>query len=274
MSEQDPILLFGQMMKLPDGEIDLARAALLIARTEYPQLDVAAEIERLDRLARAVRIAPRNTPQENIRALNEVLFEQENFCANLEDYEDPRNSYLNDVLARKKGIPITLSLVYLEVARRLLLPVVGVSFPGHFLVKYLAGSDEIIIDPYHRGAIVTLEDCRALLQAHFGKETEFEPRYLDAAMPKQILARMLNNLKGTYSRRQNYPKVLTMIELSVAIDPSSRQDIRDRGMIYLAMKRYREAMADFKDYLAKSPEGDPQVQEVLQELHRIRAMMN
>lgn len=270
----DPVRLFAEMMKLPDEEISLAGAALLMARTEYPELDSAGPLAHLDRLAAAVDAGPEHSPAANIAALNDLLFEREKFAGNEREYDDPRNSYLNDVLERKLGIPITLSLVYLEVARRRGIPLAGVSFPGHFLVKYETGTGEMIIDPYHRGAILSPADCAQLLQAQFGAGPEVQPRYFDAASPKQILARMLNNLKGSYSRRKNYAKVLTMIEMTLFIDPGSIQDIRDRGMVRLVMKRYREAMADFKLYLSLSPEGDPQVKEVLQALRQLQAMWN
>ncbi len=274
VAEADPIRLFARLMEREDDEINLAEAALMIARTEYPQLDAAAQLARLDRMASQVRSDPNYSPHANIQALNDVLFENEKFSSNDEEYDDPRNSYLNDVLERKTGIPITLSAVYLEVAQRRSLPLVGVGFPGHFLVKYVSGLGEILIDPYHRGVILTREDCVERLKTHFGQEAELRPEYLAASTPKQILARMLNNLKGSYFRRRNFPKVLTMVELALSIDPGSPQDIRDRGMVYFLMKRYREAMADFQTYLSLSPREDPEVSQVLQALHRIRAMMN
>ncbi len=288
VSEGDPIRHWTRLLMREDAEINVAEAALVIARTEYPQLDVAAQLARLDRMAEHVHLDPAGSPLVNIQALNEYLFEAEKFTGNEEEYDDPRNSFLNDVLDRKKGIPITLSLVYTEIARRHGLPVVGVGFPGHFLVKYRTGtaatpaetrpedilSEEILVDPYHRGAILSHADCIGLLKSHFGQEAELKPEFLAASAQKEILARMLNNLKGSYFRRQNFPKVLTMIGFALAIDPASARDIRDRGMVYFAMKRYREAMADFKVYLTLSPREDPHVREVLQAIQRIRATMN
>ena len=151
--------------------------------------------------------------------------------------DDPRNSYLNDVLDRKMGIPITLSLVYQEVARRCGLPVVGVGFPGHFLAKYLAASGEILLDPYHRGAILSLQDCEEKLKAQFGEEAD-SGRLSGVPSTKQTLTRMLNNLKGSFFRRKDFAKVLMMIEMALAVDPASRQEIHDRGMIYFLLRRY------------------------------------
>jgi regulator of sirC expression with transglutaminase-like and TPR domain len=272
--EIEPVRLFAEMMKLRNEEISLARAALLIARTEYPALDMAAQLARLDELAAGVCAPQEISPLANVDALNDLLFTREKFAGNEQEYDDPKNSYLNDVLTRKLGIPITLSLIYMEVAKRRNIPLAGVSFPGHFLVKYTTDMGELIIDPYHRGAILTPADCAQVLQAHFGAESQLQPHYFDTVTTKQILVRMLNNLKGSYSRRKNYAKVLTMIEMTLSIDPGSIQDIRDRGMVHLVMKRYREAMADFKLYLSISPEGDPQVKEVLQALRQLQAMLN
>lgn len=274
MAGTDPVRDFACLMDRGDNDINLAEAALLIARTEYPDLETAAYLARLEEIASRVRADSMSPPLGNIQALNRTLFEEENFSGNEEEYDDPGNSYLNLVLERKKGIPITLSLVYMEVARRRSLPVVGVGFPGHFLVKYLTGPDEILIDPYHRGTILSRQDCADRLKTCFGEESELKPEHLAASTNKQILARMLNNLKGSYFRRGNSAKVLTMIELALAIEPGSHQHIRDRGMVYLSMKRYREALADLKACLALSPQPDPQAREVLQAIRRIQALMN
>jgi regulator of sirC expression with transglutaminase-like and TPR domain len=274
MPDTDPIRAFAALMGRDDDQIDLAKAALLIARTEYPQLDLAPQMARLDRMADGVAGDPSRSPLVNIRALNHRLFDVEGLRGNEEEYDDPRNSFLNDVLERKKGIPITLSLVYTEVARRSRLPVVGVGFPGHFLVKYLTPGASIVIDPYHCGVILTNQDCVERLKQHFGEEAKLKPEFLDASTPRQILARMLNNLKGSYFRRRNYARVLTMIEMSLAINPDSGADVRDRGMVHFTMGRYSEAAADLKAYLSLASPTDPQLDEVRRMLHRIRALVN
>jgi regulator of sirC expression with transglutaminase-like and TPR domain len=274
MNDADLICRFRTLTERDDEQINLAKAALAIAAVEYPELTPEPWLARLDRLAERVQAGPESSPLSNIEALNQILFEQEEFSGNEEEYDDPRNSFLNDVLVRKKGIPITLSLVYMEVARRRRLPVVGVGFPGHFLVKYLGTAGEIFIDPYHRGAVLTTGDCEELLKAHFGAQSELKTEYLRATTNKQILSRMLNNLKGSYFRRANYPKVLTMIELALTINEDTLPDLRDRGMVYFAMARYADAVADLKAYLTRAPSGDPEAKEVLKILHRIRALMN
>jgi regulator of sirC expression with transglutaminase-like and TPR domain len=274
MNPSNAVREFARYVARPAEEIHLDEGALLLARTEYPALDVPTQLARLDTLAARVKCAPRRSPQANIASLNHLLFEVENFTGNEEEYDDPRNSYLNDVLDRKKGIPITLSLVYQEVARRCGLPVVGVGFPGHFLVKYLAASGEILLDPYQRGTILSIRDCEEKLKAQFGEEAELLPTFLQASSTKQILTRMLNNLKGSYFRRNDFAKVLLMIEMALAVNPASRQEIHDRGMVYFLLRRYAEAKADLHAYLGLSPPDDPQVRNARTILHRIRALHN
>lgn len=274
MSNADLIRRFHALTQGEDEKIELAEAALVIAVAEYPQLTPEPYLARLDALAERVQADPHASPFLNIEALNRVLFEQEKFAGDEEEYDDPRNSFLNDVLERKKGLPILVSLVYTEVARRRGLPVAGVGFPAHFLVKYVAGDREILIDPFHRGAILAAEDCLEILKTHFGARAELKPEYFLAAGNKQILARMLNNLKGSYFRRSLYAKVLTMIELALALQPNSLPDLRDRGMVYFAMARYADALADLKNYLKLAPSDDSQRTEIQRILHRIRALMN
>ena len=274
MNYPDAVREFARYVARPAEEIRLDEAALLLARTEYPALDLSAQMARLDALAARAECHPRQSPHANIANLNRLLFEEEKFSGNEKEYDDPRNSYLNDVLDRKMGIPITLSLVYQEVARRCGLPVVGVGFPGHFLTKYLAASGEILLDPYHRGAILSLQDCEEKLKAQFGEEAEFRPAYLVVSSTKQTLTRMLNNLKGSFFRRRDFAKVLMMIEMALAVDPASRQEIHDRAMIYFLLRRYVKAMTDFQAYINLSPPDDPQIRGVQTMMHRIRAMHN
>ena len=274
MTQIDPIRQFEAMTDCPDEQIDLAEAALAIAATEYPRLDPAPWIEELDRLATRVQADPTFSALANIAAINAVLFEEEEFTGNAKEYDDPRNSYLNDVLERKLGIPITLSLVYTEIARRKGVPLAGVGFPGHFLVKHPGPPADILVDPYHRGAILSVSDCAALLKEHFGPEAGLKPEYFAASTKKQILARMLNNLKGTYYRRCDYAKVLTMIELSLATREDVLANIRDRGMVYVAMRRYSDALRELRVYLKLAGSEDPEVQEVLQMVGRLKGMLN
>ncbi len=270
----DPIQDFARLMQRAEEEFNLDEAALLIARTEYPELNVPDQLARLDALAFRLHCDLSRPAIEIIASMNKLLFDKEQFRGNEEEYDDPRNSYLNDVLDRKLGIPISLSIIYIEVARRRGLPVMGLSFPGHFLVKYRTDHNGILIDPYRRGRILTRQDCQELLKAQFGDEAELKPEYFAASTKKQILARMLNNLKGSYVRRHDFTRVLTLVQLALGVDPESSQQLHDRGMIYFLMRRFKEAQTDFKTYLNLTPRDHPQAVEVAQLLHRIRGMMN
>lgn len=265
---------FAEYVARPEEDVRLDRAALLLARTEYAPLDPAVYLSRLDALAARAQCSPRQSAHANIAALNRLMFEEEKFAGNEKEYDDPRNSYLNVVMDRRLGIPITLTLVYQEVARRCSVPVVGVGFPGHFLAKYLTDSGEILIDPYNAGATVSLEECKKRLKTQFGEEAELQPEYLLESSPKKILGRMLNNLKGCYFHRKDFAKVLMMIEMALAVDPGSRAEIHDRAMIYFLTRRYREAMADLRGWLALAPADDPQIRSVRTMIHRIQAMHN
>ena len=274
MPGPDTVVQFARLMESEDERIDLAEAALMIARTEYPALDLPAQLQRLDQMALQIAADPGRSCLGNVVAINEYLFDREKFSGNEEEYDDPRNSFLNDVLDRKKGIPITLSVVYMELARRHGLPVWGVGFPGHFLVKYASGSGEILIDPFNKGAILSRQDCEERLRSNFGEDAELRPEFLATSSNKQILDRMLNNLKGSYFRRRNFPRVLAMIEMGQAIDPGSRESLRDRGMVYLLMGRYPEARADLMACAALSPPDDPSLKDINTALARLRAMLN
>ena len=270
----DPIQDFACLMQRAEEEFNLDEAAFLIARTEYPDLNVAGQLGRLDTLAFRSECDPRRPAIENIESMNTLLFKKEQFRGNEEEYDDPRNSYLNDVLDRKVGIPVSLSLIYIEVARRRGLPVMGVSFPGHFLVKYRSGPDEILLDPYNRGEVLTRHDCNELLKEQIGEDARLKREYFVASTKKEILARVLTNLKRSYVRRHDFTRVLTVIRLALVLHPGSSEEIHDRGMMHFLMRRYGEAQADFKTYLGLTPRDHPQAVEVAQMLHRIRGMMN
>ena len=189
---------FAQVAGAPDP--DLATAALLIARLEYPKLDASPYLDQLDRMGSEalsrVDHSPTADPLARITTLNTYLFEEEGFAGNVRQYDDPRNSFLNDVLERRTGIPITLSLVYLEVARRAGVPLEGVNFPGHFLLRFRnrpdakAVGNELIVDPFHGGAILSEDDCQDLLRQHVGESAMFDRRLLVGATKTQILIRM------------------------------------------------------------------------------------
>jgi len=241
----------------------LAPAALAIARIEYPQLDPAPYLRTLDamgadvrrRLDERIAATGDDAPLDRVRVLNAYLFEEQGFVGNREKYEDPRNSCLNEVLERRTGIPITLSLLYMEVATRAGLRVDGVNFPGHFLVRCperQSGTSGIIIDPFHGGALLSEHDCRLLLQRHAGTEVAFHPSLLEPATRPQIVVRMLLNLKRIYVHMRSFPQARAATEMLLALNPSALSELRDRGLLAYHLNDLATALSDLQAYLQLS----------------------
>ena len=240
---------------------DLAEAALLVARIEYPDLDPEPYLARLDAMGDAARQAIEKhaegsadkSPASCVRALNQYLFDELGFEGNRRRYEDPRNSCLNEVLERRTGIPITLSVVYMEVARRAGLRVDGVNFPGHFLVRCKAlerrPATGLIIDPFHRGALLSEHDCRMLLQRHVGPEVAFSRSLLSSATRSQVITRMLLNLKRLYVHMRSFPQARDVTDLLLAITPSALSELRDRGLLAYHLNDVTSALRDLQTYL-------------------------
>jgi regulator of sirC expression with transglutaminase-like and TPR domain len=249
---------FARLVSRPEESIDLAEAALLIAKEEYPELDVAGYLGRLVSMAAEVQAQVNSVvdPGRMIAALNTYLFQAQGFRGNSDDYYDPRNSFLNDVLDRRIGIPITLSIVYLAVGGRLGLHLHGVGMPGHFLVKYTAPAGETVIDPFNGGAVVTPADCQRLLDRIYGGKLRFEPRFLTTLGTRRILARMLSNLKVIYFNNHAYAKALSVVDRLLILDPKAASEIRDRGLLSSQLKRFTEATADLERYLRLAPEAE------------------
>lgn len=247
----------------------LAPAALLIARIEYPRLDVEAYLAKLDAMGELARQAVQRRLERTadasrlacIKAVNEYLFEELHFVGNREKYEDPRNSCLNEVLDRRTGIPITLCVVYMEVARRAGLHIDGVNFPGHFLVRCpevgSRGSSGLIIDPFHGGALLSEHDCRLLLQRQVGSEVAFSKSLLAPTTRLQILVRMLINLKRIYVHMRSFPQARDVTELLLAMTPSALSELRDRGLLAYHLNDVTGALRDLQTYLKLSSLGEP-----------------
>ena len=255
MIELDPRERFSTAVRLPEARIDLAECALLVAAEEYPGLDVDHYLERLDALASAVagRIAAADGDEERVAILNRYLFVEHGFAGNQDRYDDPCNSFLNDVLDRGRGIPITLAIVYIEVARRLGLPVEGVGFPGHFLAKY-TGTRRIIIDPFY-GRVLSEPECAARLRQVLGAEAEWQPElYLRSATTREILVRLLTNLKHLYARERDYGRTLAASERILLVTPDVPVELRDRGLVYEQLDCFAAASADYERFLELAPD--------------------
>jgi len=251
----------GTFAELMSGgeEMNLAKAALILAKeVEYPDLDVGKYLGKIDLLGNEIkgRVTGKTDPHSLIDEINRCLFDEEGYRGNVDDYYDPRNSFLNDVLDRKTGIPITLSVLYMEVAGRVGLPVLGVGFPGHFIVKYSGIGGEILIDPFNTGRIISEDDCQETLNRVYGGGMQFRNELLQPVTKKQILTRMLHNLKGIYLSSEDFLKTLSVVDMLLLIDPYATTELRDRGLIYYHLECFAQALSDLETYVRYAPDND------------------
>jgi regulator of sirC expression with transglutaminase-like and TPR domain len=246
-------------MNAPGNE--LAPAALAIARVEYPSLDPAPYVAALDRMGREAAARMHQVGDDSVRVFNEYLYDEQGFAGNRERYDDPRNSFINEVLDRRIGIPISLAVVYLEVARRAGLHVDGINFPGHFLLRARdpvireAASEVVIIDPFHGGAQLSEYDCRQLLRQHVGDEAAFDTTRLAPATRHEIVVRMLVNLKRLYVRMRSFPQARVISSLLLGIDPAAISELRDRGLLAYHLEDFPAALRDLEEYLRLAPKS-------------------
>lgn len=261
---------FAEIVSRDDEEIDLAEAALLIAAEEYPALDVALYLIKLDSfgdLARE-RAADARNASDVIAALNATLFDQLGFRGNRENYYDPRNSYLNAVIDRRTGIPITLTVVYIEVARRIGFPVSGVGLPFHFIAKHESEAGDLFIDPFNAGRVLGLAGCAELATRMSGGKLNLRPEHLERATNKQILTRMLANLLGVNSAG-DHRRALAAIERMLLINPDSTPHIRDRGLLLAAVGDVAEATQELERYLELAPAA-PDADDIRKQIRSVR----
>ena len=256
MERADILEQFDQLGGMPEDEIDLAWAALLIAASEYPELDVIAQMEVLDSLAAgaAKGMGDDGDPLSSVNNLSAYLFDEVGFHGNEAEYYDPRNSYLNEVLARRMGIPITLSVVCIEVGKRLGIPLEGVGMPGHFLLRH---RDEpgIYIDPFHRGILLSEDECAQLLRDATRTAVPWDKSYLTTVSNRELIARILRNLKGIYLNQHDHQRALGIAGLAVSLQPNIIGERRDRGLIHYQLGNHQAALEDLRIYLAASPPG-------------------
>jgi regulator of sirC expression with transglutaminase-like and TPR domain len=240
---------------------DLAPAALAIARVEYPSLNPGSYVAALDRMGQEAAARMQHTADDSVRAFNEYLYDEQGFSGNRDRYDDPRNSFINEVLNRRVGIPISLAVVYLEVARRAGLHVDGINFPGHFLLRARdavtteARSEVVIIDPFHGGAQLSEYDCRQLLRQHVGDQAAFDTALLAPATRHEIVVRMLVNLKRLYVRMRSFPQARVISSLLLVIDPAAISELRDRGLLAYHLQDFPAALRDLEEYLRLAPKS-------------------
>jgi regulator of sirC expression with transglutaminase-like and TPR domain len=264
-----------------DADIDLVEAALVIAAEEYPGLDLDAYRRALEGLGDGARgrvgaaaIGARGGlgPRGVIEALNRYLFEECGFRGNAEAYYDPRNSFLNEVLDRRLGIPISLALVYIEVGRRCGLPLFGIGFPGHFLVGCDAPEGRLLIDPFEGGRLLTEGDCIALLARLHGRPVPLSRHYLAPIGPRPFLVRILSNLKSVYLEREDLSRALAAVDRILLLVPDSAEERRDRGLIFLKLQAFSLAASDLEAYLKARPAAADR-EEVARHLSTVRQIL-
>ncbi len=263
---------------LDEETFSLDRASLIMALEEYPSLDIQEYLRRLDTLAARteVLVGAERTAINIIESINEVLFVQEGLRGNNEDYYDPRNSFLNEVLDRRLGIPISLSIIYMELARRMNFSIKGIGFPGHFLVKHVASDRDIIIDPFNLGRILTLDDCQELLDKIYSGAVSMNASLLQPMEKRTIITRMLYNLKSNYVQREQYTKAISTIDRILMLNPGVVTEVRDRGLLYMQTSLFAKALADLESYLdqAIAPEDTSYVQNHIKMLRGIVCASN
>ena len=271
---------FAELLARDETEIDLARACLLIAADAYPGLDVEGYLGEIERLAVRLRgrMPPGGGAQDRVVALNRFLFDDLGYSGNADNYYDPRNSYLNEVLDRRTGIPITLSVLYLEIGWRVGLELEGVSFPGHFLVRLRVPGAMLVLDPFSGGEALAETDLRERLQrvipegAAGGVPVDALPLdpFLEPAGKRQILARLLRNLKGIYREKDQPQRLLDVLSRMLVVSPEAHGELRERGLLYQRLECYRAALKDLQDYSALEPEA-PDIEDVRVKLVELSA---
>ena len=256
------------------GDFDLATGALLVASTGESNVDIDACRDNLDRMAEAARarIPSEAGPLEELNAITDLLFGVIGFSGNRDDYYDPNNSYLHQVLERRLGIPITLSLLCIEVGRRAGVPVLGIGMPGHFLVRHRDEAN-YFVDAFNGGLLMNRDECGAVLRQAAGEDVRLEERHLDPVTPREILARVLRNLKAIYWDREEFDRCITTIGALMAVLPDRPEERRDRGVVHLKAGNHQQSADDFAAYIEAAPHADD-IETVRNALSRLRSTLS
>lgn len=256
--QKSPRRLLAEQISSSEAEMDLARAALLVAKEEYPQLSVDLYLARLDQVAEEVkdRLSNETAPLLILDELIRTLYGRRKFSGNRQAYYDPRNSFLNDVLDRGVGIPLTLGMVLLETGWRLGLPLEGVNFPGHFLVRYTGDEVRLLIDPFDEGKIRFEDEAQQLLDQGYGGMVSMRDQFLRVATKRDMLIRLLTNLKGIYVKIGDDRRALAVVERLLMIRPTAPLQSRSRGLLLARLGRHEEAADQLEAYLRVSPSAE------------------
>jgi regulator of sirC expression with transglutaminase-like and TPR domain len=256
-----------------DPKYNLVEKCLKLGQIlEYPDLNIEDQVEKLNEIAKSLQVmlSDVKNPTYLISMLNEHLFGRLGFSGDTEDYYNPKNNFLNEVLDKKTGIPIILSIIYVEVAKRIGLDLKICGFPSHVVVKY---GEEMVLDPFGGGRLLSVEDLEEILYRNFGEEIEFSPEFLDELPEDKVLIRIIRNLKNSYAQSYAYEKALRCANMILAVEPDSPDEIRDKGIIQERLLNYEDALQYLNKYLEIAPEA-PDVDFVLELIRNTREKLN
>ena len=269
---------FERLVKRPEATFDLARAALLIAAESNPNMDVDANLHTLDTWAEELRrrLQPDWNNLQKLARLRNFVFEDLRFRGDQEDYYSPSNSMLNEVMERRLGVPLTLSIVFMELGWRVGIPFEGVGFPGHFLVRLTGEPRDLLLDPYRDGMSVHEEDCHRMLREISGGKLELRDAHLHSVSKHDMIARLLLNLKGAYLRAEDDAGALSAVDRLLVLRPGDLEEIRDRALLLYRLRRYWPALRDLEHYLEQRRDApDKESLEVhVRNLHRLVSSLN
>ena len=270
-----------KLMRTPDSSFNIAECALIVAQHEYPSLDIPGYLQRLDQIAERLRLrVPADAGKPHvISMLNHYLFRELGYAGNRDNFYDPRNSFLNDVIDRRIGIPITLSILYMEIGRRVGVNLQGVSFPGHFLAKYVTDQGVIVLDPFNQGISLSEADLRERLRQSGGGVDSLDmplSALLRAATPHEILLRLARNLKAIYSNAGELEKAIATANLILCLNPQDASELRDRATMYHQLFCYRAALADFERLVQIDVDAaeDDRIRATIAELKQKNRLLN
>lgn len=266
---------FRRIVELPDRMIDLTEAALVIALEEYPSLQLDQYLEQIDEWADAIRdrIEGSSDIERIVAEINHFLFEQEGFHGEADDYYDPRNTYLNEVLDRHAGLPIALSILYIEISRRVGIDMSGVSLPGRFLVKVAGPWGELLIDPFDEGRVLTSLECQLILDRVYGGGVRLSEHHLRATARRDVLARVLSHIKAIHLAKGEDERVIADIDRLLMIDRDDPYELRDHGLVAMKLHRYGEAIESLEAYLDRAPYADDR-RRVRDQIEYLRAWLS
>ncbi len=273
MSWEEAAQRLAHALAQPPGTVSLAETVLVISTAESSDVNTRVVLDTLASHAREVRAmlgGGPHTPMEEVAALNDVLFERAGYAGDTDDYYAPENSYLHRVVERRRGMPITLSVVYVDVAQRAGIPIAGVGFPGHFLTQYSGAVPRLLIDPFNGGRIVTASGCMKLLRAAYGEPRPLEPYMLDEATPRDIVLRILRNLKGAFLRNEDFTRARGPLDCLLLLDPDLLAERRERGLVRIKQDDASGALSDLRRFIAHAEPG-PEVDEVEDVIASLRA---